>query len=111
MEEGDTFYQDDRKVILWVRWANVRGKHTTLTRWYNPDGDLVHASPKPDLFDSPAEWWTTWATLPLPRGVSISPGLWRAEIQFDEQILVIAQFLLFDRPRPPFPTHPPSRNS
>ncbi len=110
-EEDDTFYQDDRKVILWVRWANVRGKHTTLTKWYNPDGDLAYASPKPDLFDSPAEWWTTWATLPLPRGMSITPGLWRAEIQFDDQILVIAQFLLFDRPRPPFPIHPPPRTS
>ena len=38
VEEGDTFYRDDRKVILWVRWANIRGRHTTVTRWFNPDG-------------------------------------------------------------------------
>jgi hypothetical protein len=107
VDEDDTFYRGDRKVILWVRWANIRGKHTTVTRWFNPDGDIVHASPRPDTFESPADWWTTWATLPLPRGKNLTSGLWRAEIEVDGQVAVIAQFHFFDRPRPPLPLHPP----
>lgn len=100
VEEGDTFYRNDRKVILWVRWANVRGKHTTLTRWFNPEEELVYTSPSPEPFESPAEWWTTWTTLPLGRGSAVKPGRWRAEVQLDGQPLVTAHFSLLDQPRP-----------
>ena len=107
--EGEMFYRDDRKVILWVRWANVRGRHMTVTRWFNPEGELVYASPSPEPFESPAEWWTTWTTLPLGRGMPVKPGRWRAEVQLDDQTLVTAQFSLLDQPRPPAATPPSAR--
>ncbi len=100
VEEGDTFYRDDRKVMLWVRWANVRGKHTTVTRWFNPEEELVYTSPSPESFESPADWWTTWTTLPLRREMAVKAGRWRAEVQLDNQPLVTAHFSLLDRPRP-----------
>jgi hypothetical protein len=100
VEEGETFFRDDRKVILWVRWANVRGKHTILARWFDPEGELVYASPAPERFDSPAEWWTTWTTLPLARKAVKTPGQWRVEVQLDNQTLVTAYFSLVDQRRP-----------
>jgi len=107
--EGETFYRDDRKVILWVRWANVRGRHTTVTRWFNAEGELAYTSPSPEPFESPAEWWTTWTTLPLGRGMPVKPGRWRAEVQLDDQPLVTAQFSLLDQPRPPAVSLPSAR--
>jgi len=109
VEEGDTFYRDDRKVILWVRWANVRGRHTTVTRWFNPEGELVYASPSPESFESPVEWWMTWTTLPLGREMAGKPGRWRAEVQLDTQTLVTAHFSLLDQPRPPAASLPTAR--
>jgi protein kinase-like protein len=101
VEEGDTFFRDDRKVILWVRWANVGGKHTIVTSWFNPDGELVHKSPAPEGFESPAEWWTTWTTLPLARSAAKkAPGQWHVEVQLDNQTLVTAFFSLLDQRRP-----------
>ncbi len=100
VEEGDTFYRDDRKVMLWVRWANVRGKHTTVTRWFNPEEELVYTSPSPESFESPADWWTTWTTLPLRREMAVKTGRWRAEVHLDNHSLVTAHFSLLDRPRP-----------
>ncbi len=100
VEEGDTFFRDDRKVILWVRWANVRGKHTILANWFNPEGELVYASPAPERFESPAEWWTTWTTMPLARRTAKTPGQWRVELQLDNQTLVTAYFSLLDQRRP-----------
>jgi len=100
VEEGETFFRDDRKVILWLRWANVRGKHAILARWFNPDGELVYASPSPERFESPADWWTTWTTFPLPRKAAETPGQWRVEVQLDNQTLVTASFSLLDQRRP-----------
>jgi serine/threonine-protein kinase len=109
VEEGDTFYRDDRKVILWVRWANVRGRHTKVTRWFNPEEELVYTSPSPESFESPADWWTTWTTLPLRREMAVKAGRWRAEIQLDNQPMVTAHFLLLDRPRPAAASLPSAR--
>jgi hypothetical protein len=93
VEEAQIFYRDDPQVILWIRWANVRGEHRIRTRWFDADGRLVHASPRPEPFDSPADVWTTWTTLPLRRGmVSRSPGRWRAEVQVDDHPVVVAHF-------------------
>ncbi len=110
VEEGDTFYRDDRKVILWVRWVNVRGRHTTVTRWFNSEGELVYTSPSPEPFESPAEWWMTWTTLPLGREMAMKPGRWRAEVQLDTQTLVTAHFLLLNQLRPPTASLPSPRN-
>ncbi len=107
--EGETFYRDDRKVILWVRWANVRGKHTTLTRWFNPEGELAYASPSPELFESPAESWMTWTTLLLGRDMVVKPGQWRSEVQLDGQPLVTVNFSLLDQPRPHAASPPSAR--
>lgn len=109
VEEGNTFYRDDRKVILWVRWANVRGKHTTVTRWFNPEEELVYTSPSPESFESPADWWTTWTTLPLRREMAVKTGRWRAEVHLDNQPLVTAHFSLVDRPRPAAASLPSAR--
>jgi hypothetical protein len=108
VREGDTFYRDDAKVILWVRWANVRGKHTTLAQWFDPEGTLAYAAPAPEPFDAPAEWWTTWTVLDLKRVPRVIPGRWRVEIQLDGQVLGAAHFALLDRPRPAAPATPGS---
>jgi serine/threonine-protein kinase len=101
VEEGDTFYRDDRQVVLWVRWANVRGRHRVVARWFDPEGTLVHASPRPESFDAPAEAWTTWTALPLRRGTaSKSPGRWRAELQLDNRTAVVTHFTLVNQRRP-----------
>lgn len=109
VEEGDTFYRDDRKVILWVRWANVRGKHTTVTRWFNPEEELVYTSPSPESFESPADWLTTWTTLPLRREMAVKAGRWRVEVHLDNQPQVTAHFSLLDRPRPAAASLPSAR--
>jgi serine/threonine-protein kinase len=107
VEEGETFYRDDRKVVLWVRWANVRGRHAMLARWFDPEGNLAYASPTPEPFESPAEWWTTWTTLDLGRFERARPGHWRVELQLDGRPLATAHFALVDQPRPPPPASPP----
>jgi hypothetical protein len=109
VEEGDTYYRDDRKVMLWVRWANVRGKHTTVTRWFNPEEELVYTSPSPESFESAADWWTTWTTLPLRREIAVKTGRWRAEVYLDNQPLVTAHFSLLDRTRPAAASLPSAR--
>ncbi len=101
--EGDTFYRDDGKVVLWVRWANVRGKHAVLARWFDPDGTLAHAAPAPEPFDSPADWWTTWTALDLGRVPRARPGRWRVEVRLDDHVMATAHFALLDQPRPPGP--------
>jgi hypothetical protein len=108
VEEGETFYRDDRKVVLWVRWANVRGRHVKLARWFDPGGNPVSTSAGPAPFDSPAEWWTTWTALDLAGVRRVVPGRWRVEILLDDQIVATAHFTLLDQPRPPAPTPPPA---
>ncbi|MFB3818199.1 MAG: serine/threonine-protein kinase [Candidatus Methylomirabilales bacterium] len=99
LEEGETFYRDDRQVVLWIRWANVRGAHRVVVRWFNAEGLLVHAS-RPEPFDSPADVWTTWAVLPFQRGmVAKSPGRWRAEVQLDGKPVVAAHFSVLNQRR------------
>ncbi|HWU39080.1 MAG TPA: serine/threonine-protein kinase, partial [Candidatus Acidoferrum sp.] len=100
VDEGDTFFRDDRKVVLWIRWANVPGKHTVLASWFNPEGELVYIPPAPEPFDSPAELWTTWSTLSLPRNAAKTPGQWHVEVQLDGQPLITAYFSLLDQRRP-----------
>jgi hypothetical protein len=109
--EGETFYRDDEKVVLWVRWANVRGKHAVHARWFDPEGTLAHASPGPEAFDSPAEWWTTWTSLDLARLPRAKPGRWRVEVRLDDRLIATASFSLVDQPRPspPAPPPPPAR--
>jgi hypothetical protein len=109
VEEGNTFYLDDRKVILWVRWENVRGKHTTATRWFNPEEKLVYTSPSLESFESPTDRWTTWTTLPLTREKIMKPGRWRVEVHLDSQPLVTAHFSLLDQLRPPPASLPSTR--
>jgi hypothetical protein len=101
--EGDTFYRDDRKVVLWIRWENVRGQHKARTRWYNPEGTLVASSPLESI-DSPADMWATWTAFRLRRGPELLPGQWRAEVQVDGATAVVAHFTLLDEPRPPAAT-------
>jgi hypothetical protein len=99
IDEGETFYRDDRKVVLWVRWANVRGKHSVATRWFDANGEPVH-TPRPETFDSPADFWATWTTLPLRRGMVKAPGQWRAEVYLDRKPVLTAHVTVLDQPRP-----------
>ncbi len=110
VEGGETFYCDDRKVVLWVRWANVRGRHAVRTRWIDPEGNPVSASPSREPFESPAEWWTTWTPLDLGGLSRALPGRWRVEIQLDDRVVATAHFALLDRPRPPAAAPPPPDN-
>jgi hypothetical protein len=107
VDERDTFYRDEPKVILWVRWTNVRGKHQMVVRWFDPGENLVHTS-SPESFESPADWWTTWSALNLRQVGAQRPGQWRAEVQLDGQSVATANFTLLDQLRPPEAKSPPA---
>lgn len=79
-----TFLRTDESVAVWQEWANVRGEHVVVARFYNPLGQQYHEIRS---IIRPSSLKTgQWINIAGHRAAEI-PGQWKVEIWVDNQLL------------------------
>ncbi|MCL4515066.1 MAG: hypothetical protein M1379_05710 [Firmicutes bacterium] len=79
-----TFLRTDESVVVWQEWANVRGEHVVVARFYNPLGQQYHEIRS---IIRPSSLKTgQWINIAGHRAAEI-PGQWKVEIWVDNQLL------------------------
>jgi hypothetical protein len=91
-----TFSTNDTKVVAYVKFANVSGRHSVNWKWYGPNGKLYSES-KPYQFKTAqnryVESASAWHTLSIKGDEAQNhPGDWSVKIFYDDRLMATKAF-------------------